>query len=94
MLYSLHNVHFKATADHELSPSNKSQKRGLESTFTPKMRTRTFSVKRQVVKQHVIRLHVLVPGAASWALFKFAFIKKKHLSLLKTFALQVQEKEV
>ena len=36
----------KAGADHELSPSNKSQKRTFESTFTPKMRTRTFSVKR------------------------------------------------
>ena len=36
----------KAGAEHELSPSNKSQKRTFESTFTPKMRTRTFSVKR------------------------------------------------
>merc|ERR1719312_1113095 len=36
----------KANAEHELSPSNKAQKRTFESTFTPKMRTRTFSVKR------------------------------------------------
>merc|ERR1719427_806887 len=32
--------------DHELSPTSKQQKRTFESTFTPKMRTRTFSVKR------------------------------------------------
>merc|ERR1719210_1001995 len=40
------NAKRKANAEHELSPSNKSQKRTFESTFTPKMRTRTFSVKR------------------------------------------------
>ena len=34
------------SVDHELSPSTKSVKRGFESTFTPKMRSRTFSVKR------------------------------------------------
>ena len=32
--------------EHELSPATKSHKRGFESTFTPKMRTRSFSVKR------------------------------------------------
>merc|ERR1711983_112122 len=32
--------------EHEMSPTNKAQKRTFESTFTPKMRTRTFSVKR------------------------------------------------
>ena len=36
----------KAGAEHELSPSNKAQKRTFESTFTPKMRTRSFSVKK------------------------------------------------
>jgi len=40
------NAKRKATGDHELSPTNKQQKRTFESTFTPKMRTRTFSVKR------------------------------------------------
>jgi len=40
------NVKRKATGDHELSPTSKQQKRTFESTFTPKMRTRTFSVKR------------------------------------------------
>ena len=32
--------------EHEMSPNNKAQKRTIESTFTPKMRSRTFSVKR------------------------------------------------
>ena len=41
-----HNAKRKAVGEHELSPSNKAQKRTFESTFTPKMRTRTFSVKR------------------------------------------------
>eukprot|EP00092_Neocalanus_flemingeri_P040624 GFUD01044233.1.p1 GENE.GFUD01044233.1~~GFUD01044233.1.p1 ORF type:complete len:1367 (-),score=336.91 GFUD01044233.1:86-4186(-) len=40
------NAKRKATGDHELSPNSKQQKRTFESTFTPKMRTRTFSVKR------------------------------------------------
>merc|ERR1719347_647633 len=40
------NAKRKATGDHELSPTSKQQKRTFESTFTPKMRTRTFSVKR------------------------------------------------
>ena len=43
-----HHTHSKrkAVAEHEMSPTNKAQKRTFESTFTPKMRTRTFSVKR------------------------------------------------
>jgi len=36
----------KASGEHKLSPTNKAQKRGFESTFTPKMRTRTFSMKK------------------------------------------------
>ncbi len=36
----------QASEESELSPSSKTQKRCFESTFTPKMRSRTFSVKR------------------------------------------------
>ena len=36
----------KASGEHKQSPTNKSQKRTFESTFTPKMRTRTFSMKK------------------------------------------------
>ena len=32
--------------DHDLSPTKKVQRRTLETTFTPKMRKRSFSVKR------------------------------------------------
>jgi len=35
-----------AEEDHDQSPSKKLQRRALESTFTPKMRKRSFSVKR------------------------------------------------
>ena len=40
------NAKRKAAMEHEMSPNNKAQKRTIESTFTPKMRSRTFSVKR------------------------------------------------
>ena len=40
------NAKRKAAMEHEMSPTNKAQKRTIESTFTPKMRSRTFSVKR------------------------------------------------
>jgi len=40
------DIILQATEESELSPSSKNQKRCFESTFTPKMRTRTFSVKR------------------------------------------------
>merc|ERR1719507_2927570 len=35
-----------ASQEHDLSPTKKVQRRTLESTFTPKMRKRSFSVKR------------------------------------------------
>ena len=41
-----HHAKRKAATEHEMSPTNKAQKRAIESTFTPKMRSRTFSVKR------------------------------------------------
>ena len=40
------NAKRKAATEHEMSPTNKVQKRAIEATFTPKMRSRTFSVKR------------------------------------------------
>jgi len=42
----IHSTKRKASGEHKLSPTNKAQKRGFESTFTPKMRTRTFSMKK------------------------------------------------
>jgi len=65
--------------EHELSPSTKQSKRTFESTFTPKMRTRSFSVKRFKRKKSegklskaekasfVIHANLASPGRASLA---------------------------
>jgi len=47
-----------ASQEHDLSPTKKVQRRTLESTFTPKMRKRSFSVKRFKRKKSDSKLKV------------------------------------
>jgi len=80
----------KATGDHELSPTNKQQKRTFESTFTPKMRTRTFSVKRFKRRKsegkmkpckESLQIHVKnspLPGAVKTPHISSPMIQKRH----------------
>ena len=62
----IHSTKRKASGEHKLSPTNKAQKRGFESTFTPKMRTRTFSMKKFKRKKSEMKQQVLFQIYTFW----------------------------